>query len=124
MNRQTNRRDFLKHTLGAGVGFWVLGNTEVAHSRSPSEKLNIGIIGAARRGAVNTENVATENIVALCDIDENNLGKAAEKFPKARKYVDFRKLLDEAKDIDAVVISTTEHTHAFAAMPAIQLGKH
>src|SRR5207302_1745663 len=58
------------------------------------------------------------------DVNETNLDRAAAKYPKARKYHDFRKLLDESKDLDAVVVSTTEHTHAFATLPAIQLGKH
>src|SRR5687768_12906596 len=63
------------------------------------------------------------NVVALCDVNGQNLDRAAEAHPKARKYLDFRKLLDEAKDIDAVVVSTCEHTHAYATLPALQLGK-
>ena len=89
-----------------------------------NEKLNIAIIGAGGRGAANTQSVRSENIVALCDVSESNLNQAAEKYPKARKYVDFRKLYNEANDIDAVVVSTAEHTHAFATLPALQLGKH
>jgi predicted dehydrogenase len=65
-----------------------------------------------------------ENVVALCDVNARNLDKAAQEFPAARKYADFRKLLDDANDIDAVVVSTTEHTHAFATLPALKLGKH
>ena len=86
--------------------------------------MNIGIIGAGGRGGSNAGDVSSENIVALCDVNENNLGAARARFPKARTYVDFRKLLDESKDLDAVVVSTTEHTHAFATLPALQLGKH
>jgi hypothetical protein len=89
-----------------------------------NEKLNIAIIGAGGRGAANTQSVSGENIVALCDVSENNLNQASEKYPKARKYVDFRKLYDESNDIDAVVVSTAEHTHAFATLPALRLGKH
>jgi predicted dehydrogenase len=124
MTARTTRRDFLKATALAGAGFWALGGVALAESRSPNEKLNLAIIGAGGRGAANTSSVAGENIVALCDVDAANLGKAAEKFPKARTYADFRKLLDDAKDIDAVVVSTCEHTHAFATLPAIGLGKH
>ena len=91
---------------------------------SPNEKLNIAIIGAGGRGADDTNEVRSENIVALCDVNENNLNAAAAKYPQAKKYVDFRKLYDASKDIDAVVVATPEHTHAFAVMPAIQLGKH
>lgn len=101
-----------------------MGVPAFVRGESLNEKLNVGIVGAGGRGASNTQNVSSENIVALCDVDENNLNKAAEKYPKARKYVDFRKLFDEAKNIDAVVVSTTEHTHAFATMLAIKLGKH
>src|SRR5262249_47636467 len=122
--RQSNRRDFLRYAALSGVGFWVADHRTPAQSRSPNEKLNLGIIGAGGRGASNTRDVATENIVALCDVNETNLDRAAAKYPKARKYHDFRKLLDEGKDLDAVVVSTTEHTHAFATLPAIQLGKH
>ena len=91
---------------------------------SPNEKLNIAIIGAGGRGAADTAEVSSENIVALCDVNEDHLNAAAAKYPQARKYVDFRKLYDASKDIDAVVVATTEHTHAFAVMPAIHLGKH
>src|SRR5262245_30083552 len=124
MTRRNNRRQFLQQSALAGAGFWVAGSSSLAAGKSPNEKLNIGIIGSGGRGGHNLSQVAGENIVALCDVDEHNLGKAAEKFPKARTYHDFRKLLDEANDIDAVVVSTTEHTHAFATLPAIQLGKH
>ncbi len=93
-------------------------------AKSANEKLNIAIIGAGGRGAGNTHDVASQNIVALCDVNEQNLAAASEKFPNARKHIDFRKLFDNEKEIDAVVVSTTEHTHAFATMIALQLGKH
>jgi len=67
--------------------------------------------------------VASENIVALYDVNEANLDAAAARHPKARQFVDFRKLYDHAKEFDAVVVSTCEHTHAFATLPALQLGK-
>jgi predicted dehydrogenase len=124
MGRRTNRRDFLKATALAGAGFWAAAGTAPAQQRSPSEKLNLGIIGSGGRGGANLNSVSSENIVALCDVDERNLGKAAQKYPKARKYTDFRKLYDDSKDLDAVVVSTTEHTHVFAVLPALRLGKH
>ena len=65
-----------------------------------------------------------ENIAALCDVDARHLGKAAEKFPKARQFRDFRKMIDEAKDLDAVVISTPHHIHALATARALRAGKH
>jgi hypothetical protein len=117
------RRHFLGSTTLA-AGAVCLGVPTVLSGRDLNEKLNIGILGAGGRGAGNTQEVRSENIVALCDVDEQNLNQAATKFPRARRYVDFRKLFDEAKDLDAVVVSTTEHTHAFATMRALAQGKH
>ena len=111
MARYWKRREFLKSSALASAGFWMAGRHAMAQSRSPNEKLNIGIIGVHSRGAANMAAVASENIVALCDVDENYLAEAAKKYPKAKTYIDWRKMLDQ-KDIDAVVVSTTEHTHA------------
>jgi predicted dehydrogenase len=123
MNRHTNRRDFFKSSALAGAGFVVAGRSARAQSRSPNEKLNIGIIGVNGRGAANMMAVASENIVALCDVDEGYLAEAAKKYPKAKTYLDWRKMLDQ-KDIDAVTVSTTEHTHALASVMAMKRGKH
>ena len=119
---RTDRRRFLRSTLAAGA----LGCIAPAWLRAQglNEKLDIAIIGAGGRGASNTKSVGSENIVALCDVDEGRLNEAGKRHPKARKYVDFRKLYDDAADIDAVVVSTAEHTHAFATLPALELGKH
>ena len=87
MSPRTNRREFLKSSTLATTGFWVAG-ARAAESRSPNEKLNIGIIGVNHRGGANTNSVKSENIVALCDIDENYLAGAAKKFPKAKTYTD------------------------------------
>src|SRR5262249_7348512 len=77
------------------------------------------------RGAANLNGVASENIVALCDVNKNAIAKAAEKYPQARQATDFRVLFDKhSKEFDAVVVSTCEHAHAFATLPALQLGKH
>src|SRR5438132_7454171 len=118
-----NRRRFLKSSTVA-AGTFLLGAPAFLRGKGLNEKLNVAIIGAGGRGAANTQSVSSENIVALCDVSEDNLNQAAEKYPKARKYVDFRKLYAEANDIDAVVVSTAEHTHAFATLTALQLGKH
>src|SRR6266536_5925752 len=118
-----NRRHFLKSGAVA-TGTFLLGAPAFLRGKGLNDKLNIAIIGAGGRGAANTQSVSSENIVALCDVDEGRLNKAGEKYPKARKYVDFRKLYDQANDLDAVVVSTAEHTHAFATLPALQLGKH
>ena len=117
-----NRRRFLRD--GAIAGAVTLGFPAILSSRSPGSKLNIAIIGAGGRGADNAAAVAAENIVALCDVDGVNLAKAAAKYPQARTYKDFRRLYEKADDIDAVVVSTAEHTHAVATMPALRLKKH
>src|SRR5881397_3304687 len=74
-----------------------------------NNKLNIAIIGAGGRGAGNLQEVSSENIVALCDVNAGNLNAAAAKHPSASKYADFRKLFERARDFDAVVVSTCEH---------------
>jgi predicted dehydrogenase len=98
----------------------------VVSCRAPSEKLNVVVIGCGGRGAENLRQVLGENVVALCDVSEPNLGQAAVLAPKAKTFRDFRKLYDELKDadFDAVVVSTTEHTHAFATLPALRRKKH
>ena len=116
---KSSRRQFLFSTGSALAAF-----PAILQARSPNDKLNIAIIGSGGRGAGNLSEVASENIVALCDVNENNLESAAKKFPEARKYTDFRKLYDNANDIDAVVISCAEHTHSFATLPALKLRKH
>jgi predicted dehydrogenase len=124
MTRLSTRRDFLQQTTLAGLGVWVAAGTSPSQQRSPNERLNIAIIGTGGRGGHNLGQMAGENIVALCDVDERRLGPAGERFPRARRYQDFRRLYDQVNDIDAVVVSTTEHTHAFATLPALRLGKH
>lgn len=123
MIRQTSRREFIASSVLAGSGLYAAATCAAIGNRSPSEKLNIGIIGVHSRGASNTAAVASENIAALCDVDDNYLTEAAKKYPKAKTYVDWRKLLDQ-KDLDAVVVSTTEHTHALASVMAMKRGKH
>jgi predicted dehydrogenase len=96
----------------------------ILNAQSPNGKLNIAVIGCGGRGASNLSDVSSENIVALCDVNEGNLDAASAKFPQAKKYVDFRKLYDELKNFDAVVVSCAEHSHAHATLPALKLGKH
>jgi predicted dehydrogenase len=121
--RTATRRRFLKTaTLAAGATAWSVPT--LVRGRNLNDKLNIAIIGAGGRGGSNMRNVASENIVALCDVNEANLDRAAKRHPKAKRFVDFRKLFDHPDLFDAVVVSTCEHTHAFATLPALQLGKH
>jgi len=118
MKHGTSRREFLKQTAVTGVGLWVTGRTAWGESKSPNEKLNIGVIGVGGRGDADLHAVASENIVALCDIDDHTLDRAMMQFPKAARYNDFRKML-ERKDIDAVVVATPDHVHAFATTLAL-----
>ncbi len=90
----------------------------------PSEKLNIAGIGIGGRGEGDLDECGSENIVALCDVDEKHAARVFKRYPNARKWTDFRKMLDEQKDIDAVVIATPDHLHTVVAMAAIKRGKH
>ncbi|HZO83759.1 MAG TPA: Gfo/Idh/MocA family oxidoreductase [Verrucomicrobiae bacterium] len=94
-----------------------------ARKLSANDKLNIGVIGVAGRGGENLNGISSQNIVALCDVDERNLAAAAAKFPSAKTYHDFRQLIDQ-KDIDAIVVSTPDHTHAVACVAALKSGRH
>src|SRR5205085_10898096 len=90
-------------------------------ARGTLDKLNIAIIGSGGRGAANLSQLTSENIVALCDVSRPALSKAGADYPSARRTNDFRRLFDHANEFDAVVVSTCEHTHAFATLPALQL---
>jgi predicted dehydrogenase len=124
--KKLSRRQFIGSTLSSTAGFLILPANTISglgHG-SPSDRLNIAVIGAGGRGASNLAGVSSENIVILCDVNEPAVAKAAEKFPKAARFSDFRRIFDRPKDFDAVVVSTCEQTHAFAVLPALQLGKH
>ena len=125
MSKQIARRDMLRNTSLAGVGVWLAANRDTARSASPNEKLNIAMIGIGGRGSGNLGAVGDENIVALCDVDDQRAGKAFDKFPKAKKYIDYRRMLEEMESqIDAVVVSTPDHTHAHPSVMAMRMGKH
>jgi len=125
MAMRLNRRELLRHSTLASVGLWLGSRNAFGQTVSPSEKLNVAVIGCGGRGAANLAGVAKENVVALCDVDERRAAGAFKKFPQAKKYRDFRKMLAEMdKQIDAVVVSTPDHTHAPAAMLAMRMGKH
>jgi len=124
MSNKLTRRNFLKQSSLTGAGLWLTTLTPVyARKGSPNEKLNIGMIGVAHQANYDLTNVTTENIVALCDVDDSYLAAAAQKFPVAKTYNDFRRLLDQ-KDIDAVVVATPDHTHAVATVAALRSGRH
>lgn len=116
------RRAFLQQSALL-TGAFCLGAPALVRGRNLNDKLNIGVIGAGGRGGFAIEQSRNENIVALCDVAEDRLNQIGSKHPKARRYVDFRKLLDAAKDIDAITVATAEHTHAFATLWALQQAK-
>jgi predicted dehydrogenase len=124
---QQTRRGFFNDALcvaAGGIAAGYFSSVAAAQSKSPNEKLNIACVGVSGRGGDNVRGVQGENIVAICDIDDRNLARAAEQFSKATKHHDFRRMLDAQKDIEAVVVSTADHTHAPATAAAIRLGKH
>lgn len=118
----SSRRRFIRSSALAGTA--ILAGPAIVRSQNLNDKLNIAVIGAGGRGGSNLRAVSSENIVALNDVNGPSLDKAMAQFPQARKEVDFRKIFDYEKEFDAVVVSTCEHTHAFATLPALQLGKH
>lgn len=119
------RRDFMKCAAGVAAasvipqGFFI-GKAGAA----ANEKLNIAAVGIGGMGKNNIKACADENIVALCDVDQEYAAPVFDKYPKAKKYVDYREMLDKQKDIDAVIIATPDHTHAVIALAAIRAGKH
>lgn len=120
-----SRRDFLKRA-GAVAPFMIVPRHVLGGKGEtpPSEKLNIAFVGAGGRGASSLRELDDQNIVALCDVDDAKAAGSFKRHPKAKRYRDFRVMLDKQKDIDAVVVSTPDHTHAVASMMAIKMGKH
>ena len=120
--RKSSRRSFLKNTSAIAAGLYA--GTASARPASRFDKLRVAVIGCGGRGGGNLQSVSSEHIAALCDVNASNLNRAAETHSGARKNTDFRRIFDHANEFDAVVVSTCEHTHAFATLPALQLGKH
>ena len=125
MMKKLNRRQFVKQSaVAAGITIvprYVLGGKDY---KAPSDKLNIAGIGVGGQGAWDIDNLKDENIVALCDVDWAHASDTFKSFPKAKKYYDFRVMLDQQKDVDAVVVATADHSHAVATMAAMKRGKH
>ena len=132
MTAERNRRDFLKTSAAAGAGLWVVGSGSNLLARSANDVVNVACVGVGGQGGSNLNNISrvkidgksAVNIVALCDIDDKRLADAAKPFAGVATYNDYRKMLDEKHaGIDAVVVSTPDHTHAVAAVAAMKLGK-
>lgn len=118
------RRRFLKSVALTGAAGLLLPKTKIFGAEAPSNKLNVALIGTWGRGEAHFGGLASENVVALCDINEQHLAFGAQHFPKAAQYFDWRKMLDEQKDIEAVVCCSLDHTHAFVANWCLNRGKH
>jgi predicted dehydrogenase len=124
-----SRRDFVKATTAAGVGFWVSGASAVeTKSKSPNDRIQFACIGVGGKGDSDSNSVAGQgDVVAMCDVDDNTLNKRAlnKDFKNAKKFNDFRKMLDEmGSSIDAVTVSIPDHNHAAASLMAMRAGKH
>jgi len=128
MKKEISRRTFFIGSAGAAlVAGSAASRKAVAKEDAPvsaNEKLNIAAIGSGGKGGGDISSVSRENIVALCDVDDERAAGTYKKFPKATRYKDFRVMLEKEKGIDAVIIATPDHTHAVAAMACMELGKH
>jgi predicted dehydrogenase len=123
-----NRRNFLKTTAAVGAGYWLTANAASATRAAdgPNGKVHFGCVGVGGKGSSDTDHVGgLGEIVALCDIDANFLSAKAKKFTHAEKFADFRKMLDKlGKQIDAITVSSPDHTHAHPSVMAMRMGKH
>jgi predicted dehydrogenase len=126
MSRRTSRRQFIQESALAGIGFWAAGGLTAQESKSANDKIRFACIGVGGKGSSDTDHVGQlGEIVALCDVDETFLENKAKKFPQAKKFADFREMLEKmGKDIDAVTVSTPDHMHAPASVMAMKMGKH
>jgi len=125
MAQRTNRRRFLKTSAAVGVGFWAAGGLTPKASLSAIEEVRFASCGVGGKGDEDSQFAGKAGkMVAICDIDETNLGKAAARWPDAKKYYDFRKMLEENESaIDAVTVSTPDHCHAVVTAMAMKMGK-
>ena len=128
-NASLSRRQFLGTSASAVAAFHIVPS-HVLGKNPPSSKLNLAFVGCGGRARANIRSLQSENVVALCDVDHRSDNKrqpvaAFKQYPRAKKYKDFRVMLDDMeKSIDGVVVSTPDHTHAVIAMRAIRMGKH
>jgi len=123
----TTRRQFLLTTAAAGMGYWAAGGAQAQPSRSPNERIAFASIGIEGKGTEDSNDAAAAgDMVAICDVDDRKLNSGGRRrFPKAKQFNDFRKMLDEmGKSIDAVTVSTPDHVHALAAAMALKMKKH
>jgi predicted dehydrogenase len=127
MTHPITRRHFLKHTaVGLTTLSFVPGHfLGLNGATPPSQKLNLAFVGIGGRGVTNLQSMDSENVVALCDVDEKRAAASFGKHPAAKRFTDYRKMLDQLhKQLDGIVVSTPDHTHAVIAMAAMRHGKH
>lgn len=122
----TTRRQFLASTTKIAAGVWIAPRFAIGRSGpSANSRINLACIGVGGRGALDLKGFSGENIVALCDVDDLNAAESFNAHPDAKRFRDFRQMLDKmGKEIDAVIVATPDHTHFAATMAAMELGKH
>ena len=127
-NQAIPRRNFIRTSTAAVAGLTIIPSHVMGKPLghvAPSDKLNIAGVGVGGKGRVNLKAMNSENIVALCDVDWKYAKDCFNDYPDAKKYLDWRNMFEEmGKDIDAVMIATSDHTHAAIAATAIKMGKH
>jgi predicted dehydrogenase len=125
MSLRVTRRHFLQATTAGALSYWTGLPRARGKDNSPNERLHVGVIGVAGQGAYDLREVAAAGaaIVGLCDVDEPRTDRARSQFPQAKFYPDYRQLIDQ-KGLDAVVVATPDHVHAFATMAALRTGLH
>ncbi|HOB83952.1 MAG TPA: Gfo/Idh/MocA family oxidoreductase, partial [Bacteroidales bacterium] len=126
-SKKTGRREFLTTSAAAFAGITVLPGHVISGFGHvpPSDKLNIACVGIGGMGRSNLSNIKNDNIVALCDVDWREASTRVFKlYPAAKQYKDYRVMLDKQKDIEAVIVATSDHTHAVISMEAMKRKKH
>lgn len=121
-----SRRSFISSTAAGSAAFLLVPSHVLGFggAKSANERLNIAAIGAAGQARGDIDQMKGENIVALCDVDWRHAAGTFKTYPGAKQFKDYRKMLEEVKEIDAVIVATPDHMHAFASMHAIKMGKH
>jgi len=124
--KSLSRRNFIGMTAASGAAFTILPSFAVSGLGhiSPSDKLNIAGVGIGGIGRRDLGKITGQNIVALCDVDWDYSAKTFKDYPNAKKYKDYRVMLDQQKNIDAVLVATPDHNHAVVGMAAMREGKH
>ena len=127
MTRKSSHRTFLGQSAALGSAFWVGGQTQTKANTSALQSLSAACIGVGGKGGSDTSHIAEQDvrIAGLCDVDGNTLSKKGREFPDAKKYDDYREMLDALGDkVDIVTVSTPDHNHACAAIKAMRMKKH